>query len=145
MEISKELLGLAKKAESAEEIKALAKENGYDISDEEASRIYEFLHKNGELAEDELSAISGGGCKDGGSSPKYSVGSIVSYYYMGWYLKFKVTYVTPKKVKFGLIFKDSTWAYNLECVQENSSYKGKVEENVPEYSIDSISGASFSL
>lgn len=145
MEITDELVGLAKKAKSAEEIKSLAKDKGYDISDDEATRIYEFLHKSGELSEEELSNVSGGGCKDGGSSPKYSVGSIVTYYYMGWYLKFRVTYVTPKKVKFGVIFKDSTWAYDLECVQDPSGYKGKIEKNVPEYSINSISGASFSF
>lgn len=35
MEITDELVGLAKKAKSAEEIKSLAKDKGYDISDDE--------------------------------------------------------------------------------------------------------------
>ena len=47
------------KANSAEELKALAKENGVALTDEQAAEYFAKL-KNNELTEEELNAVSGG-------------------------------------------------------------------------------------
>ena len=68
MELNKELLAKAKEAKTPEELIALAKENGIEMTAEEAQKIFAQLHsQSGELADEELDNVSGGGCyaKDG--------------------------------------------------------------------------------
>ncbi len=57
-----ELIEKAKRAKSAEELMTLAKENGVDISEDEARKYFDKLNKSGELSDDELNSVSGGGC-----------------------------------------------------------------------------------
>lgn len=59
---SVELVEKAKQTKSAGELAALAKENGVEMTVEEANAYYEKLHSTGELADDELDNVSGGGC-----------------------------------------------------------------------------------
>lgn len=63
-----ENMAKAKQAKSAEELLALAKESGIELSEEAAQKYYNELHKTGELSDDELDNVSGG-C--GGSSSPY--------------------------------------------------------------------------
>ena len=66
--MEKELILTAKKAESPEELVAIAKANGMEITDEEAKAYFAQLHpKASELSDDELDNVAGGGCqaKDG--------------------------------------------------------------------------------
>lgn len=67
MELSKELSQKAKAAKSAEELLSLAKENGLELTSEEAAAYFAQLNKGGELSDEELSNVAGGGChqKDG--------------------------------------------------------------------------------
>ncbi len=53
----------AKAAKSADEILALAKENGIEITSEEARETFELLNTTGEMSDEELDNVSGGGCK----------------------------------------------------------------------------------
>ena len=63
--LTPELIAKAKEAKSAEELLELAKENGVDLSEEEAKTCFEQLHANAEVSDDELEAVSGGGiCQD---------------------------------------------------------------------------------
>ena len=58
----------AKAAKSVEELLVLAKENGVEMTEEEAGAYYAQLHPvSGEMADDELENVAGGGChsKDG--------------------------------------------------------------------------------
>ena len=57
-----ELILKAKEAGSAEELLKLAKESGIEMDAEGASAYYAKLHKTGEIADDELDNVSGGGC-----------------------------------------------------------------------------------
>ncbi len=60
--ITPELLEKAELAKSAEELLALAKENGAEITAEEANTYFAGLNpKTGELS-DELNDVAGGGC-----------------------------------------------------------------------------------
>ena len=64
---NEELIAKAREAKSAEELLALAKENNVELTEEEAKAYFEQMNKTGELADDELDSVAGGGChkKDG--------------------------------------------------------------------------------
>lgn len=81
--MNRELLEKAKKAATAEELLALAGENGLSLSSSGAEALFSRLHKSGEVNDDELSSVSGGACRgDGGESiPKHSDGENVSWSY----------------------------------------------------------------
>ena len=58
-----ELIAKAKQAKSPEELLALAKENGIELTEESAQAYFNQLNpKMGELADDELDNVAGGGC-----------------------------------------------------------------------------------
>ena len=59
---NKELLQKAKEAKSAEELMTIAKENGVELTEEEASEYFARLNVSGELADEELDNVAGGGC-----------------------------------------------------------------------------------
>ena len=67
MELNKELLAKAKEAKTPEELIALAKENGMELTEESAKAYLDLLHpQTGELSDDELDNVAGGGCHNGG-------------------------------------------------------------------------------
>ena len=67
MELNKELLAKAKNAKTPEELIALANENGTEMTEESAEAYYNLLHpQNGEVSDDELDNVAGGGCHNGG-------------------------------------------------------------------------------
>lgn len=57
-----ELILKAREAKSVEELMTLAKENDIDLTEESAKAYYEKLQKTGEVSDDELDNVSGGGC-----------------------------------------------------------------------------------
>ena len=62
-----ELIAKAKQAKNPEELLALAKENGVELTEESAKAYFNQLNpKTGELADDELDNVAGGGCHNGG-------------------------------------------------------------------------------
>ena len=68
MEMNRELIAKAKATESPEELMALAKENDIELTEENAKAYFEQLNPpTGELSDDELDNVAGGGCytKDG--------------------------------------------------------------------------------
>ncbi len=48
------------KANSPEELVALAKEDGFELSEEKAKELYDTLHAEGELSDDALEGVAGG-------------------------------------------------------------------------------------
>lgn len=62
MTFDQALVEKAKEAKSVEELLALAKDTGIELTAEEAEAYYAQLHADGELADDELENVSGGGC-----------------------------------------------------------------------------------
>lgn len=64
MNLAPELIEKAKAAKSAEELLALAKENAVAMTGEQAAAYYAKLHPvSGEIADEELENVAGGGCK----------------------------------------------------------------------------------
>ena len=66
MKMDKELLKKARQAKTAEELMALAKENGIDISAERAEALFETLNSPARLSDEELENVAGGGCYHNG-------------------------------------------------------------------------------
>ena len=90
MQFTPEQLAKAKSAKNAEELLALAKAEGVALTEDEAVRYFAELHKEGDLADDELDNVSGGGCGEKMTQPepqcesKYKVDSAV-WYQDRWY------------------------------------------------------------
>ena len=70
MNISKELIEKAKTAKSAEELLEMAKAENIELTEEEAAKAFEELNKNGELSDEELDNVAGGGCPGGATPPE---------------------------------------------------------------------------
>ena len=63
---NEETLAKAKQAKSVEELLTLSKESGVEMTAEQARVIFAQLNqKSGELADDELDNVAGGGCHNG--------------------------------------------------------------------------------
>ena len=60
--MNSELVAKAREAKSAEELLSLAKENNIELTEDEAKEYYDRLHASGELSDDELDSVAGGGC-----------------------------------------------------------------------------------
>lgn len=61
--MTQELMKKAKACQSSQEIQALAKEMGYELTEEQARDYLAKLNPgNGEIADEELENVSGGGC-----------------------------------------------------------------------------------
>lgn len=60
-----EMILKAKQAKSVEELLALAKENDVEMDEEGAKECFDQLHRTGELSDEELDNVSGGGCYAG--------------------------------------------------------------------------------
>ncbi|CDC62696.1 unknown [Clostridium sp. CAG:448] len=61
--MEKELIAKAKEAKTPEELMALAKEKGVEMTAEKAQVYFDQLHpKTGELSDEELDNVAGGGC-----------------------------------------------------------------------------------
>ena len=77
-----ELIAKAKIAESAEKLYEIAKENGVELTAEEAKTYFAQLNANGAVSDDELDIVAGGlGCPDDGeeseAKPKLMPGQTV--------------------------------------------------------------------
>ena len=63
--MNEEMIKKAKGAKTVEELLALAKESGIELTEEKAKTYFARLHPvAGELTDDELDNVSGGGCGD---------------------------------------------------------------------------------
>ena len=83
MEFTKEMIEKAKSAKSAEELAEMAKAEGVELTAEETAKAFAELNKSGELSDEELDNVAGGGC--GGKSPRtgnlFSSADKVTYKY----------------------------------------------------------------
>ena len=85
--MDKNLILKAKEAKSVEELMALAKENGIELNEEDAKMYFEqFNSKKGELSDDELDAVAGGGCETKVDGKEYTVVTSHCKCFTGQYL-----------------------------------------------------------
>lgn len=69
--MNEELLAKVRAATSAKEIAALAAESGMVLTEDEAQDYYDRVHTTGELSDDELNHVAGGGCGSGSQDGFY--------------------------------------------------------------------------
>ena len=81
MEMNNELIAKAKEAKSPEELIALAKENSMEMTEETAKTYFDLLNpKTGELSDDELDNVAGGGCYSASGRLKTTSGYKCKHY-----------------------------------------------------------------
>ena len=128
MELNKELVARAKEAKTSEELMALAKEAGIDMTEESAALAFEQLNsKTGELSDSELDNVSGGcggGYDAGRPHPQFAVGETVLYIH-SWLGAQRIT-ATGKVVKRN--YENGAWYYTLK-IYDGSTIK-MVESHV---------------
>ena len=122
MELTKELDARAKEAKTSEELMALAKEAGIDMTEESAALAFEQLNsKTGELSDSELDNVSGGcggGYDAGRPHPQFAVGETVLYIH-SWLGATRIT-ATGKVVKRS--YENDGWYYTLK-IHDGSEIK----------------------
>ena len=128
MELNKELVAKAKEAKTSEELMALAKEAGIDMTEESAASLFEQLNsKTSELSDSELDNVSGGcggGYDAGRPQPRFAVGETVLYIH-SWLGATRIT-ATGKVVKRN--YENGAWYYTLK-IHDGSTIK-MVESHV---------------
>ena len=128
MELTKELVAKAKEAKTSEELMALAKEAGIELTEESAALAFEQLNsKTGELSDSELDNVSGGcggGYDAGRPHPQLAVGETVLYIH-SWLGATRIT-ATGKVVKRN--YENGAWYYTLK-IHDGSTIK-MVESHV---------------
>ena len=79
MNFTEEQLAKIKAAKTAEELIALAKAEGIEVTEEEIKAKFDAMHKEGELADDELDNVAGGcgGGDDDSNVPSFNSGDRV--------------------------------------------------------------------
>lgn len=83
MKVKKDLLEKAKAAKTVEELLDMARNENIDITEKEAAKIFADLHQNGELADEELDNVAGGGCADPSKGCYASRGEVKFKYKVG--------------------------------------------------------------
>ena len=95
MNITKELLEKAKTAKSAEELLQMAKAENIELTAEQAAKAFAELKRSGELSDEELDNVAGGGCGDSETTGKrkFNVGDrvLVNKHYPGIVLSYSTT------------------------------------------------------
>ena len=128
MELTKELVAKAKEAKTSEELMALAKEAGIELTEESAALAFEQLNsKTSELSDSELDNVSGGcggGYDAGRPKPRFAVGETVLYIH-SWLGATRIT-ATGKVVKRS--YENGAWYYTLK-IHDGSTIK-MVESHV---------------
>ena len=118
MELTKELVAKAKEAKTPEELMALAKENGVELTEESAAAYFDRLHpQTGELSDSELDNVSGG-YDAGRPQPRFAVGETVLYIH-SWLGATRIT-ATGKVVKRS--YENDGWYYTLK-IHDGSEIK----------------------
>ena len=109
-----ELIEKAKSAKTPEELLALAKENGVELTEESAKAYFEQLNpKTGEVSDDELNNVAGGcggGYDAGRPQPRFAVGETVLYIH-SWLGGDRIT-ASAKVVKRS--YENDAWYYTLK-------------------------------
>ena len=78
--MNQELITKAKAAKSVEELLELAKASNVELSNEQAKEYFAKLNPTkGELSDDELDVVSGGGCSGGESAEAVDPRPVVKY------------------------------------------------------------------
>ena len=133
MKFTDEMLEKAKTAKSAEELLAMAKAENIELTEKQAAKAFAEFNKTGELSDEELDNVAGGGCgrdyEDSGETPKFHVGERLAMVHpvIGRYIEVRVTYVSSVKLCMNGV---NVFTYNTK-----STCNGDTYTNVAEYDL----------
>ncbi len=88
--MNEELLKKARTVETVEKLIQEAEKEGIMLERSEAEEYFSILHRNGEITDDELDSVSGGGCIGGSKCPACGIGEPL-YYVKGGDVKIRCT------------------------------------------------------
>ena len=80
-----ELLAKAKEAKDEKELYEMAKKEGIDLTEDSVKSLYKRLHSEGELSDDDLDSVSGGGCQTKINNHNFTVVSSACNCFTGKY------------------------------------------------------------
>ncbi len=109
--MTEEMIAKAREAQSVEELLQLAKDNGMDeFTMEDAEDLYAQMHASGEMSDEEMENVSGGGCTVSVDGKKYKVVTNQTKCFTGQWVENR----TSNKYNFELIRTDhsslrTTW------------------------------------
>ena len=84
MELNNEIRAKAKAAKTPEELIEIARENDVEMTEESAKAYFDLLHpKTGEMSDDELDNVAGGGCYSQGGRLKTTSGYRCKHFSQG--------------------------------------------------------------
>ena len=138
--MNKELFNQAKEAKTIEELLKMAEENGIKMTKDQAEELFAKLNPaQGELSDDELDNVAGGGCgEEAGPTPKFAIGDLVrsSAYTTcsdcrraaGWPVDFPVATGKIEWIEFPTDINNYEYIYHMRCVD-----CGGIEANAAEY------------
>ena len=133
MKFSNEMIEKAKTAKSAEELLAMAKAENIELTEKQAAKAFAEFNKTGELSDEELDNVAGGGCgrdyEPSGETPKFHVGERLAMVHpvIGRYIEVRVTYVSSVKLCMNGV---NVFTYNTK-----STCNGDTYTNVAEYDL----------
>lgn len=111
---TEEMVRMAKEAADAGELLAMAQEHGIDMTAEEAAEKFALLHSEmGEISDDELDNVAGGGCgkkNDNKPASLYNVGDsvyIISLKNSKYITRYAGTVVSKK-------YTSNKWIYGVD-------------------------------
>ena len=135
MNISKELLEKSKTAKSAEELLAMAKAEKIELTEEEAAKAFEKLHKTGELSDEELDNVAGGCSKYSPSGAAENEEDVVFLYDIGQEVEVYNIFSTTKRAV--IIGKYIYTHRGYYCPGYRVRYlEGGAEDSVPQTGIE---------
>ncbi len=138
MNLTSEIMEKAKGTKSAEELLTLAKENGMEMTDEQAKAYFAQLHPaSGEIADDELENVAGGGCSAVGiATPHENLVNIGTKVRLHWTENLSNSYCPrchqcKNNDVFILVEKGETlWKFQCaECGSVSSFYTSAIKNN----------------
>ena len=135
MKISKELLEKAKTAKTAEELLAMAKAEKIELTEEEAAKAFEKLHKTGELSDEELDNVAGGCSKYSPGGAAENKEDVVFLYEIGQEVEVYNIFSTTKRAV--IIGKYIYTHRGYYCPGYRVRYlEGGAEDSVPQTGIE---------
>ena len=117
MEFTYEMIEKARQATSAEELLAMAKEEGVALTAEEAQQYFAFLQGGSELPDEALEAVAGG--KGGPPAAKYHPGQTILFL-------FKTnTFYKAKILSARYVDLQKAWYYGIRTMDTGDENNGK--------------------
>ena len=118
MEFTNEMIEKAKQAADPEELRAMAKEEGIELSAEDAEKYFAFLQGGNELPDEALEAVAGGKGKKYPDA-KYHAGQTIRFLFQ------TNTFYKAKILSLRYVELQKGWYYGIKTMDTGDENNGK--------------------